>query len=435
MRRTLLVAACAMLWIGSAAACATSSSVEPTVEDDTEPKDFPDATRPEDAGAPPTPEDGGELDASVDDSVCSTAGWCRVPLPDEHLTVVDIWPLEGRAFLLVKNPFFGAKLLEWDGKTDDFTSIDDETQNEVDEDGFVREPGTVWAPNDDEVYFTVTSAKSGYVYYGTRPTAPATKWTWTRARFDDCAHATLRVYGTSRDDVFATSCDAIYRKENDGQPGDAEPVGWTLDYANEDPTTHALFHFVSGTEPDDLWFSGGRRSASGGTTHCALLLHRTASGYETVFDSAFTGSSCGTLDGAIQLTGQLFYAQRTGPSRLVANLGSATGPGSFAIRITRSDPDGEYAWEWAKARVPNSRPWAAAWIPAEDDFLVSLVSSAGTGQLMRAKSIWSDGGAFEYESIALNGSLILTPMVQVRGTSHKNIWAVGGNYVLHKTSP
>ncbi len=430
MRTSLYGVAAAALWTAAAVACATSNEAAPPAEEEPGPSVIGDASVSADDGSPtPDAADASDAsDASAPAQLCSTAGWCKVDLPDESLSVVDIWPLANRAFAIAKTPYLGTKVLEWDGAADAWTYIDDGTENEIDETGFFRDASAIWAPNDHEVYYTIASKTSGFVYHGERPVPPATAWKWTRSVFQTCDAVKLWVYGTGPDDVYAGSCNTIYRK-GAGEPDDAAsdvPAGWTVDHVESDPISDALFAGASGTGPADIWFAGGRRKR-GLTNACSLVLHRTAAGYEPIVDSKVeSNGSCTKKDGVLAFSGGVFsFLHQTGPGRVVVFANP-----SIPVRFTQN-ADGAYGYAFANVSPPSGK-LKSAWVPSEDEFWISRDTS---GQVLRARSIWGDGGAYEYSSIALNGAAILTPMQQIRGTSNTNLWAVGGNYVFHKTTP
>ena len=431
MRISSFGVACAALWTAAAVACATSKEAEPPAEEDGEPTVVPDASLPEDAGSPaPDAADASDAsDTSAPAQRCSTAGWCKIDLPDDTLSVVDVWPLDKRAFVIATTPYLGTKVLEWDGATKAWTYIDDGTENEPEETGFFRDASSIWSPNDDEVYFTVASKTSGFVYHGERPVPPATTWKWTRSAFQTCADVKLWVYGTGPDDVYAASCTTIYRKGADGHAADAgpgAPSGWTVDHVEVDATSNAVFATARGTGRDDVWFGGGRKRP-GQTNVCSFVFHRTAAGYESIVDTNIqSNGSCTAKSGALAFSGGLFSSlHQTGPGRIVVMSSNAL-PTLFMQKN-----DGTYGFAFAPVRPPNGT-WSSAWVPSEDEV---WLSRAHTGQLLRGRSVWGDGGAYEYSSIALDGTPIVTPMQQIRGTSNTNLWAVGGNYVFHKTTP
>ncbi len=429
----------ATVGLTAVAACATTNEYLGVSDDDAGTTVVPDATVTdaaiEDADAPA--EDAAE-EASSDALLCSTEGWCSLPLPDPYLSMVDVWPLEHRGFALGKNPFFGTKVLEWSEATKAWAYLDDETQNEVGDNQRMREPTSIWSPNDDEVYFAVSSATSGYVYHGKRPSPPETKWSWTRSLFEGCSEASLWVYGTSSDDVFVGACNRIYRKgdapafpgddagapDDAGVPGSVAPEGWTLEHVDVSSPGRVLFLGASGTGPNDIWFGGGRLTTS--NIDCALLLHRTATGYETVVDSdVSTPSRCTAKPGILSLSGSLRFLQQTGTDRLIAFHRAQT-----AVRIIPKDGGGYVS---KNGKTAPSGAWRTAWAASEQELW--LAPNLSVGQVFLGTDLWEDAAAYKLSSIALNGAPILSTIMTIRGTSKKNIWAVGGNHVFRKTTP
>src|SRR5262249_2131407 len=103
------------------------------------------------------------------------------------------------------------------------------------------------------------------------------------------------------------------------------------------------------------------------------------------------------------------------------------GPRS-AARLTK-DGDGYSA---ASSDIPNSISldgMFALWAASEEEQWLS-----GYGIVLRVKNAWG-GGAFEISTIALRAAPVRSNFFQIRGTSNTNIWAIGGGYALHKTSP
>jgi len=434
MRAALKGMAYATAGLAAVAACATTNeylALPANDEDggstmawddaaaDTAPVDAPDAA--EDAS-----------DVSAEPRLCSMDGWCSVPVPDSQLSMVDVWPLAQRTFLLASSPFVGTKVLEWNASSQAWAYVDDETQNEVGDDGRLRQPTTIWAPNDDEVYFAVSSAIDGYVYHGRRPAPPETKWSWTRSQFDGCAYASLWVYGTSSDDVFAGACNRIYQKsggpnvpaEDAGEPEGDAPEGWTLDHVETNDTAQVSFLGASGTGPEDVWFAGGRVTSR--NVECALLVHRTPGGYETIADSDVSDPTrCTAIPGAVSFGGRLHFVAQTGSERIVAFARAVT-----PVRIVRAVDGGHVAAFGKTITVPS---WSSVWTASEDELWMS--PNLPTGQVRVGTELWGEAGAYAYSSISLDGQPVLSAIAKIRGTSTTNLWAVGGNHVFHKTTP
>ncbi len=399
------------------------------------------ATRPADAdgGGNLVSHDGGSTEAATTEagtnvSMCSAAGWCVTDLPDEDLKVKDVWPLDGRAFALVESGAIGVKVLEWVEASSTWSYIDDNTQNES---GYGKYVGNIWSPGANEVYYAVAPAT---IYHGTR-SSPGATWTWERRRLDDLTnysssvndpsypydvpsgvrYPALGVRGTSRDDVYAWYVNAIYRWK--AGPGGAPD--WIVEHVlgDFDPIDPQIVLSAGGTQPDDVWFAGGRGNAGS----CGLLLRKTASGYERVADGVSgdpTGRRCAAKDGLLKIDGWLTDVQALRRGEVFA-----TGNTLGVVRLSVLD-DG---YSVATASPPETvarAPWSSIWAASADRFWLSRV-----GSVIQGDDVWSDAGVYRISTIAQNGAPLLRAFYRVRGTSNTNLWLVGDGYALHKTTP
>ncbi|MDF2692428.1 MAG: hypothetical protein K0S65_811 [Labilithrix sp.] len=454
MRHSFILAwaACASSTIAVAAACSASGR-----------EDSVTTSEPDSGGAVLL--DGATFEDAPDDAVdagprtprCSKAGWCETPLPDEDLDMRDVWPLNGRAFAIAQSPRLNIKVLEWEetgGAGGQWKYIDDGSQNDSEN---ALYPGNIWAPNDNEVYY---AAAPGYIYHGTR-TAPGGAWTWLRHQLQDNSHAgdpahaehdhgapntaALGVWGTSQNDVYAWYSNTIYHwtSEDGGTPA------WIAEYkANDadDTAEHLYFLSAGGTGPDDLWFAGGRDRYPIGRS-CAVLMHKTAQGYERVADgivepSLLAGKGCVARDDSQLLSpyrtwmtpgwshrGTLSDIQTVASGRLVGVAGGVE-------IIELSGVDG--GWAVARSPIPFLNAYigtaSSLWTASDDVWLTVPSPGNAPAMTLRGTDIW-DGGQFNISTTALGGAPLWIAMHQIRGTDSTNMWAVGGGYALHKTTP
>ena len=304
MKRELIFTCGSVLFVVGAA-CAGA-------EDDPQaaPGDDPDAVLGDAASPGETNiEDG----AVVEGPTCSPAGWCPTTLPDPDLTLKDVWPLPGRAFAVAESPTRGVKVLAWTDAEAKWSYIDDNSQNAS---GRGQYAGKIWAPTEDEVYFT---AAPHTVYHGRRQNTPTPGWTWTHQELDDLVpeypastgdhyrgrptfgptkttYVSLGVFGTGADDVYAWYANAIYHATKD-QAGN---LTWTVEYVADDldsASEQLFFIGATATGKDDVWFAGGRAGAPD-TGGCPILVHKTAAGYRRAADGTRTTGSPPT-DGGI----------------------------------------------------------------------------------------------------------------------------------------
>lgn len=422
MRVPFFAVTCTLVAVASAIACATSDDGDgAAIDDDAGPTNIPDSAT-NDVAVPSTP----DADADADGAICSSAGFCLTPLPDENLAAADVWPLADRAFVLAKSPFLGVRVLEWSGAEGTWAYVDDGSQHALVESPLDLAPSNIWAPEKDDLYYAVAADGRVFVFHGTRS---GTTWTWTHDSFPACAHAELWVSGVSREDVFVGGCETIYRRSTADAGEAAEdagaPSGWVVDHVESDPTNDVSFLGLSGTGGGDIWFAGGRHA---GALACGIALRKTAAGYERIVDSELDRPSfkCLPKDGMVSIGGDLAFVRATANDRFVALSNSAT-----PVRLMPAG-DGGFVSQLGK-RSGLSASFTSAWIASEDELW--LAPKISTGQVLRATDVWTDAGAYDFSSIALNGAPILSTIERVRGTSNTNLWAVGGKHVLHKTTP
>ncbi|AKU95639.1 hypothetical protein AKJ09_02303 [Labilithrix luteola] len=438
MRAVLfLTTTCASLAI--IAACA--SSEEQTPQADAPPPSPPPATTP-------------DADAAVDSSApvpdaslpkCSDAGWCITAFPDADLVFRDVWPLEDRAFAIAESASEGVKVLEWLPSSDTWQYIDDQTQNET---GIGTFAGRIYAPNANEVYFTVGPA---YVYWGKRPSAEA-PWSWTRSELPDhvvghpLSHehgnpnyavaaekrVTLGVWGSGTEDVYAWYSNAIFRR-------DASDRTWSTVYVAENleaPTEHIFFTAVDGTGPDDVWFVGARDR---GLFHCPLAVRKSAAGWERFADGIVQNNPvapCRNRPGTMLLGdtggGWLTDIHRSSATEYLA-LHDAVQRGGFKngelMRVHVEDAGYSFTSSvvpvrTAKALLANSTI-RSMWRWENENWFSSW------GLVLRG----TDDGDYEISSISRDGAPVDVSIVRIRGTSKQNIWAIGARHAYHKTTP
>ncbi len=447
MRRTFLGPTCTLLALATAAACATSDADLET----TSPSDGTEGgtTTLPDGGA----EDGQAADGSPSDAPgaeqCSADGWCETPLPDADLQVVDVWPLADRAFAVGNSVSGEQKVLEWDEAKSSWSYIDDGTQNAIVYGVIVN----VWAPSPDEVYYSLvdngarhgeTNGYATYVYRGTRPVPPATKWSWTRQRIgcDEINFSLVpHIGGTSKDDVYLTFCGNIYRRNGvaadaglDASDGEA---AWVLDYA-DDEAAHSYYAWqvmgLTGTASDDVWFVGVRGPSPG---FCTVVLRKTTAGYERVADGTPRGNgTCSARPGALLVQGAIrersFHAPAKG--RFVGVRYSSSDVGNDIVSIVRSG--GGYTVSSATPFPTLLMSIAKVWADSEHDVWLLGEAADGNngGRIIRGTNVWSDAAAYGYSTLVRNGVPNLQPLYQLRGTSNTNLWAVGEQRAFHKTT-
>ena len=426
--------------LGSVAACAASGD-EPA---------RPPALEDSDAGLPVTDAGDHEADAESDAPApllptCTDSGFCTTSLPDADLMFKDIWPLPGRAFAVAESKTLGVKVLEWEDATGAWKYIDDDSQNEP---GFGDHVGRMWAPDENEVYFTVSP---GTLYHGVRE-APSKPFAWTRHQFEDHSpdqdpthehghplyrnqtfyttqlrYPSLGVWGFGRDDVYAWYANTIYHWTS----VDGGPPEWTAEYTATDVDSadeHLYVVAAAGLDRDDVWFSLARDSTSLQSA-CSAIVRKTASGYERIADGIVgMFRMCRPRDGYASIggtNGWLTDLQAQGSNQLVGLKGARD-----VVRITVSENDVAIATKPVPYDLTiDSTPLTSLWSAPDERLWVS-----GWGAVGHGADTW-DGGSFQLATISLNGAPLNRPMYQVRGTSSSNVWAIGVRYAFHKTTP
>ena len=313
------------LALAAIAACATSSdgaAALPAPTDES-PSGLPDAQAPNDAF------EGGTDALPPQKSLerCSPDGWCITDLPDDDLDLRDVRPFQDRAFAVAESQTLGIQFLEWERSTDAWKFINEGTQNQLDRGNYA---GNMWAPNENEVYFTLAPA---FVYHGKRPD-PGSPFTWKISRLDTPDGASIA------DDAGAPADDGGLPDAAAGRPAHDPGRVWGLDKALHPPVSadafapslgvqgmpwgdvyawygptlfrrtvaesgddvwvveHRLlddeypddeFHIqsITGGAPDDFWI-GGVRSLVGADgmreRACPLVVQRRADGYHHLVD-------------------------------------------------------------------------------------------------------------------------------------------------------
>ncbi len=453
MKRKLYLA-CIGTAVAAAAACASSEDAPGVV--DPEPDSGTHDLGDRDAAVPADDAEAGPDDAQIDAGpMCSAAGWCATHLPQSDLTLRDVWPFPGRALAIATSPTVGVRVLEWTDAAASWTYIDDNSQNESGHGKFV---GKLWAPNADELYFTVAPRT---VFRGRRSGTPAT-WSWTHWELENripayaptpqypdhykglpvhrlivAEYPALGVFGTSANDVYAWFGNAIYKLSSN----DAGLPTWSVEYVADDidrPDEHLFFVAATGTGPDDLWFAGGRTGGPTDTRTCPIVVHKTAAGYRRVADAvgvadppppapprAPCAPRAGTafIEPVVAKTSWLTDIAVESPSSVVALNGRYS--------LSRVTVNGDVYSASTLSIPPNvsGRPVVSLWTtPTEPLWL------GGTNVVAHGDGVW-DGGAFTLSTISLNGAWLDMTVHRIRGSSNSDRWAVGARYALHKTTP
>lgn len=420
------------------AACA-SSEEQAAPGREQPPSTVLDAEAPDSAAAP-------EWDGDVPDTSlprCSPSGWCVTAFPDEDLDFRDIWPFEDRAFAIVQSRTQGVRVLEWQKSTDAWQYIDDASQNAVGVETFA---GRIYAPNEGEVYFTVSPS---FVYHGKRPVAPETAWRWTRQALPDNVtghrpdddhgrpynmatrdrQVTLGVWGVGPLDIYAYYSNTIFKRE----PLDG---AWSAVYVADDVAAdeHIYFTAVAGTGPDDIWFSGVRALYS---YVCPLLVRKNADAWGRVADGVVKTTapdSCDVRAGTVRVGegfgGWLTELQAISPTEYIG-LQDAMGPWEVDhVSLTKVRVgDSVYSVEQSTVPVGNassSSPQviSSLWRVNADNWFTSW------GLVLRG----TEDGAFAVSSISRDGAPVAAPLHRIRGTSNQNLWAIGVRNAFHKTT-
>ncbi len=438
--RTIIVLASAVASVAIASACASSED-EASVGDPPAPTAVPDGG--DDVG------DGGPVaDVDVPDTRlpdCSPAGWCVTAFPDEDLVFRDIAPFEEVAFAIAESATEGIKILEWTKSTNAWKYIDDRTQNAT---GIGTFAGRIYAPNVDEVYFTVGPS---HVFHGERSGGA---WTWTNQALPDgiVGHtdshgnptqraggrpiATLGVWGTGAGDVYAYYSNTLFHRDQASGSFAAVYVADDLDAANE----HVFFASVHGSGPNDVWFAGARERAS---YECPLVVRRSADGWERVADAVVSTNFAAPC---AERPGTLFIG---GPGR-----------SGWLVDIAPVSATEYVALHNRFERFAFENVYATAIRVTDDGYSVeqSLVpvqvapGSGSTSSAVPVTALWrgdgetwftawglvlrgSDDGTFSVSTLSRSGGPVIAPFYRIRGTSNQDLWAIGARHAYHKTTP
>ncbi|MBN9162919.1 MAG: hypothetical protein BGO98_35545 [Myxococcales bacterium 68-20] len=438
--RTIIVLASAIASVAIASACARSEDAPSVGTDPPPPSEVPDSGD----------DDGGDEDSDVDvpDSRlpdCSPAGWCITGFPDEDLVFRDIAPFEEVAFAIAESRIEGIKVLEWTKATNTWQYIDDGTQNEPPIGTFA---GRIYAPNADEVYFTVGPS---HVFHGKRSGGT---WTWTKQALPDniAGHTdshgnpidvygggqpitTLGVWGTGAEDVYAYYSNTIFHRDPASGSFAAVNVADDLEADNE----HIFFASVHGSGPNDVWFVGARVR---GYLSCPLVVRKSAAGWERV------------ADGVVSTNFNTPCAERPGTLFI-----GGPGKGGWLVDIAPVSTT-EYVALYNRVKGTSFEDAYATTIRVTDDgysFEQSLVpvkiaDSMAASYLRRASALWrgdgetwftswglvlreSEDGTFSVSTLSRSGAQVNAPFYRIRGTSNQNLWAIGARHAYHKTTP
>lgn len=434
------------------AACATAEDAAPEPNPDADSSSVPDSgtISPQDASD-------GEASAPIPPGpLCSAAGWCDTVLPDVDLSLKDIWPVAGRAFAVAESATRGVKVLEWTKSDGKWSYIDDGTQNQL---GLGNYAGNVFAPNENEVYYTVAPRT---VYHGKRNDPQASQpWSWTHQQLENrlpthappafgapehylgrpmdpasyVVRVSLGVFGTSTGDVYAWFGNTIYHSKND----DEGAPTWSVDYVADDRDNDdelLVFLGATGTGGDDVWFVGGRGGAPYVSGSCAIAVHKTATGYHRVLDGVADRAGCTARPDAPETqvlagaAGWLSEVRTISANRVVGFKGA-----NELVRITGENE----SCSTESSTVPFlSNPFISPYY---------LTFSVGPGEpvWLGGKSLLvqgllendagADGGSYAISTLSLNGSAINTPVYRIRSSSSNDVWLVGDYHALHKTTP
>jgi len=362
---------------------------------------------------------------------CNEEGWCKTTLPDAKLVMRDIWPLEDGAFAIADGYNTGIKVLEWTSADSTWRYIDDNRQNEV---AFAEVATKIWAPNRDEVFYTVLP---GLVFHGRRPVPPETEWSWSSAPIEDRNVTTLDsvlapidlsrklllgVWGTGSD-VYAWHGNTVYRADRSGGA-----VSWVAEYVADDvdsADSQLYFTAMTRAQGGDTWLVGSRRAPNGQV--CAVIDRKTSAGYQRVVDG--TPPSCAVREGSALTLGSVVprSVDALAPNHIVfrgsgRSLTGLKAEGAGYVTQTFTIPD------------TMIRALSSVWVQSPERVWLAGESSARYGVAVTADHMTVDGGVFEISSTASNGAPALIPN-QIRGTSATNLWIVGDRYALHKTTP
>jgi len=433
-----------------------------------------------------------------DTSTCSAAGWCITVLPDSGLILKDIWPFERRAFAIAESYTLGIKVLEWDASSDAWKYIDDNTQNEYgigkfagkiwaaseNEIYYSIDPGLVYhgervapsAPWSWERDLLADNSRDrnpahdhGLAYADPNPDTSG-------AQRKPATFQALGVWGTSSGDVYAWYANTIFHRKSE----DGGAPAWVTEYVLADPDApeDATYVFsAAGTGPDDVWFAGGRVRYDGTAgfernASCPVLIRKTANGYQRIVDAVINAGYCeykaGTsgfyegeylpepypefgLEAGLYTIPSMERAWMTNIAS--AGAGSVVGVmngDSFAYVVASNDGGLARRNRVKQLAVPSDSvvPWTlnsvwfnagAAWVSGWG--LVLRIGdspagwSTGLGISNSPAGTYLDAGTYSVSTTVINGVPLDAALYQIRGTSNSNLWAIGAQYALHKTTP
>lgn len=425
-----VIVACATA--GDPADGAVSVSSDASSEAALLPPDDSDASEPEDAS---------NVDAAAP---CSPDGWCPTTLPGTDIYVGKSVPFEKRAFARMNSAFIGNRVAEWtpEGGWTLLKGVDQSDWPQA------QSEGDFWASDEDTVYLSVLDLSglsggtfSAIVARGRRPVAPATEWTWTQSRIPcDWFVQGAGIGGTKDGNVYVATCGKILRLDTSADAGAAsdggadaggETLRWIDDgFVDVDPTTSINFFEIDGTGPDDLWFAGRRGD------WCAILVHKTSDGYRTVMDGISEKSACSPRGDLPMVPGGFVGMHAFSKNRLIAALSSAsTATAGQLINVGHS---GDHITVQSAQAPAGTNSLRSPWVASEDDLFVIAkagASSPGGSFLLRGRSLWGNNPSYDFSQLAINGVRNPAALISLRGTSAQNLWAVGGGYAYHKTTP
>jgi len=126
----------------------------------------------------------------------------------------------------------------------------------------------------------------------------------------------------------------------------------------------------------------------------------------------------------IQNTLNLYYVDAASGIARPNSAGGGKAPSSRdpAHSVVRLE---DRLWFSGHGRVFGSEIKPSAWSECFGIGTPASLTQAGTPH----------GALMEETSVAMNESYLNEPLYQVRGSSLKNLWAVGNRYALHKKTP
>jgi hypothetical protein len=459
-------------WVSAVAAgvvaCASSEALDASPTPDGGGSGIPDSAVAEDA-APAE-------DASAGPA-CSADGWCETEVPDDDLSFVSVWPLEGRAFATAQSPLVGFKVLEWSDASAKWTYIDDKQQNQA-APSFIS---SVWAPTENEVYYATSG---GTIAHGTRP-SPSESWSWDYASLPNNVAMdvgttldrleslrdpvtftqglpTIGVWGTSAGEVYAWYTNTIFRRVSEG----GAATRWVAEYTADDTSdvtssgntapAYVLALGATGTGPNDLWFTFVRNAATTGSfaSTCPVLVRKTSGGYARIVDGVVNAPAtlgCTAAPDYLFLgsptMGWLSNLQSIGNGQVVGVLGGrelvniASDGGSYRVTSAKIMSLGLLQNGQASPSESNLTYFTSAYATSpttlwfagqqQESFQGGYI---GNALAVRGDDVWNaDAATYQMSSISLTGAPLAGASPRIRGTSDRNLWLVSKNHALHKT--